>query len=412
MKNRITLNLVLGLFVVLAFASQSCATAAEYRVLYSFQGGSDGQGPEGSLVRSSKGTLYGATQLGGSQGCYGNGCGVVFELTDDRTEKILYTFHDHKKGAQAVVSFVQNGNDTILYGTTEAGGVVCGYDNTLGCGTIFSLGPHRQETTLHRFRGRNDGAVPDGLMRDATGNVFGVAENGGPYGLGTLFKFALNGKLTVVHYFVGGTDGAGPVAPPVEDATGNLFDTTTEGGEGKNCDQRLGCGTIFEVTSAGQEKVRYVFQGGTDGEFPFDAPTIDSEGNLYGTTMGGGGNYNSCYYGCGTVYRMASDGTETILHAFQDGSDGWGPIGNLIIDTAGNLYGTASSGGTYNAGVLFKLTSSGQFIVLHAFRGSPDGEFPGRLTADAAGNIYGATGAGGNSSACSLGCGTVFRWRP
>jgi uncharacterized repeat protein (TIGR03803 family) len=207
-----------------------------------------------------------------------------------------------------------------------------------------------------------------------------------------------------------------PIGGLTPDSSGNLYGVTFYGGV-------YGNGMVYELSPAAGAwtmTVLYSFNpNGTDGWGPTSAPVFDAAGNLYGTTEFGGTGGCSIF-GCGTVYEISPDGTaswkETILHDF-DGSDGWQIHPGLIIDSAGNLYGMATNGGTYSSGTVFELSpSSGSwsFSVLHQFFGGNDGSVPYQaLTLDAAGNLYGtASAGGGKSAACKYGCGTVFELSP
>jgi uncharacterized repeat protein (TIGR03803 family) len=217
---------------------------------------------------------------------------------------------------------------------------------------------------------------------------------------------APNGTLNVIYNFGGGTDGSLAYAGLTAAKAGNFIGATFEGGSG-NCGGE-GCGTIFRVAPDGTEKVLYVFQGGSDGQLPYTAPVVDSAGTLTGTTYeGGAGDCGGG--GCGTVFKLAHNGTKTILHAFTGGSDGGSPIGKLIADGAGNYYGTTYSGGTTGCGAgcgtVFKIDASGSVNVMYAFSGGSDGANPsGGVILDAKGNIFGTTTNGGTA-----GAGTVFR---
>jgi uncharacterized repeat protein (TIGR03803 family) len=198
-------------------------------------------------------------------------------------------------------------------------------------------------------------------------------------------------KFKALYTFSGGADGGTPTAPLVQDAAGNLYGTTESGGTGLN-------GTVFKLDPRGKEKVLHNFTGGVDGGSPWAGLVLDSQGNLYGTTFGGG-NFN-----CGVIFKLSKTGKETVLYSFTGGSDGRGLFAGLVLDTAGNLFGAAAYGGASNYGAVFKLDTSGQFNLLHTFVGGADGEYPySGLFLDQAGNLYGTTYGGGTSSA-----GTVF----
>lgn len=282
---------------------------------------------------------------------------------------------------------------------------------------------HAGEKVVYAFRGgKKDGRVPGGgLVADSAGNLYGATEGGGTGancyghpGCGTLFKIAKNGTETVLYSFQGGNDGIGPLGPLLLDSSGNLYGITGGGG-GAGCGG-YGCGTVFKYTPDGMETVLYAFQGGTDGQYPQGSLIADGSGNLYGITFEGG-NYNGsecAQDGCGTVFEVQPDGTKTTLYSFQDGSDGAYPNTGLVADSSGNFYGVTGSGGDTacnpaGCGTVFKLSPDGTETVFYAFQGNGDGEFPlGGVMIDAAGNLYGTTSFGG----MGCGCGTVFEVSP
>ena len=195
-----------------------------------------------------------------------------------------------------------------------------------------------------------------------------------------------------------GADGKYPAGGVIMDAQGNLYGTTDQGGGVHE-------GTVFKLDPSGNETVLYEFKGGSDGGAPWAHLLMDAAGNLYGTTIVAGA------YKAGTVFKLDPSGNETVLHSFN-GSDGCEPFAGLIMDAQGNLYGTTIFCGAYGWGTVFKLDPSGNVKVLHSFNGS-DGAVPyASLLMDAAGNLYGTTYAGGSSSntcAYGIGCGTVFK---
>jgi uncharacterized repeat protein (TIGR03803 family) len=266
---------------------------------------------------------------------------------------------------------------------------------------------------LYSFTGSPDGSGPDGLLRDAAGNIYGTTGGGGAAGHGTVFKLNGNGKETVLYSFTGGTDGSGPNAGVVMDKKRNLYGTTYQGG-GSGCFESLGCGTVFKLDTTGKETVLHSFRNGSDGSSPEGGLIWDADGNLYGTASGaeGGGATQ------GVVFKLAKTGHLTVLYSFTGGSDGGLPQTGVLRDAKGNLYGTASSGGvkacktilrTFYCGVVFKLDNTGKESVLHKF-GNGAWE-PAGLIFGSAGDFYGTTDLGGNSS-CDFtkrGCGVVFR---
>jgi uncharacterized repeat protein (TIGR03803 family) len=253
---------------------------------------------------------------------------------------------------------------------------------------------------LHTFTNTPDGASPpeEGLLLDAAGKLYGITTNGGANGAGTLFTLDATGKETVVHNFV---NAVGPQGM-IRDTAGNFYGTSTFGGSN-------GYGAVFQVDPNGNETLLYIFTGGTAGAAPSGGLVRDAAGNFYGNTLYAGDP--SCAYGsgCGVIFKLDPAGNETILHTFHDGNDGAFSYGTMVLDTAGNLYGTTELGGdpTCNCGTVFKLDPSGQQTILHSFTGqgyvSP---FAG-LVQDAAGILYGTTSGGGTSLE-----GTVFKLDP
>jgi uncharacterized repeat protein (TIGR03803 family) len=178
------------------------------------------------------------------------------------------------------------------------------------------------------------------------------------------------GSERVLHVFLGGTDGSAPQARLMKGDDGALYGTTAGGGGGTGCnDGDEGCGTVFKLTPQGVETVLYAFSGSSDGTYPWSNLILDGSGNLYGMTMEGG-------IGAGTVFKLASDGTETVLYDFQSAPDGETPRGNIVADSSGSLYGTTIDGGNtggsecgeLGCGTVFKVAADGTEVVLYPFR--------------------------------------------
>lgn len=224
-----------------------------------------------------------------------------------------------------------------------------------------------------------------------------------------VFKVDKNGNETVLYSFTGGADGGFPEAGLVLDAAGNLYGTTESGGD-TSCGPPSGCGTVFKVDKAGNETVLHAFAGGTDGSTPLAGLVRDAVGDLYGTTVSGGSGGTSCG-GCGTVFKVDRSGTETVLYSFAGDPDGASPEGGLIQDGEGNLYGTTAGGGANFNGTVFKLDKTGIETILYNFAGQADGTGPaGTLARDAAGILYGTTSGGGGINGTEFG--TVFMIKP
>jgi len=278
--------------------------AGTEKVLYNF-GSHLGEGsyPHAGLIFDKEGNLYGTTWQGGAYGV-----GTVFEITSAGTEEVLYSFGSQSgDGAYPLAGLVFD-KKGHLYGTTENGGAY-------GYGTVYKLTPAQTETVLYSFGSQSDdGSYPNaGLVFDKKGNLYGTTWQGGAYGQGTVFEITSAGTEEVLHSFGGQSgDGADPSwAGLVFDKKGNLYGVTGDGGAYDE-------GTVFEVTPAGIETVLYSFgsQAG-DGAGPAAGLIIDKEGNLYGTTSSNSGS--GCYYDgfpCGTVFKVTSAGEESVLYSF------------------------------------------------------------------------------------------------
>jgi uncharacterized repeat protein (TIGR03803 family) len=404
-------DLSIGLAVALAiFARSTVMTGtvaiAQEKALHNFNL-QDGVNPAACVIFDAAGNLYGITSSGGS-----HNYGIVFELSPKAGggwgEKVLHNFNNNgKDGFDPVgLTFDNAGN---LWGTTYGGGV---YSR----GTVFELTPQAGgnwvEKIAHNFGKGMDGSTPyAGLIFDAVGKFYGTTVAGGVYGVGTVFELSPRagggwGEKVLYNFRSNGTDGNGPLASLVFDASGNLYGTTFSGGTSDG-------GTAFELTPAARgewtEQVLHSFGNSTDGINPIGALVLDAAGNLYGAANWGGTN------GDGMVFELslvAGNWEETVVHEFG-GADGASPeYTALVFDAAGNLYGTTASGGTSTncsegCGTVFELmpASGGSWTesVLHSFDGS-DGSTPYfNLTFDAGGNLYGVTFDGG-----VYGNGTVF----
>ena len=365
-------------------------------VLHSFTGGNDGGAPFANVICNSVGGIYGTTAFGGS-----SGAGVVYRVNGAGHQSVLYSFTGGNDGGNPFAGLIQD-SASNLYGTTAFGGQA-------GAGVVFKLDTNGNETVLYSFTGGNDGAFPQaGVVLDSAGNLYGTTPfGGGSAGAGVVYKVDPTGQETVLYSFTGGVDGANPVAGVVRDSAGNLYGAASGGGP-------AGGGALFKLDTTGHEAVLFGFPG-LDGnnsqnrlEFGSSPGSLfrDSAGNLYGTTpFGGAAN-------AGIVYKISPAGQETILYNFTGGADGANPFAGVVMDAAGNLYGTTNNGGAAGAGVVFKLGTTGHETVLHTFSclGCPahDGMSPnGGVIRDSAGNLYGTTSKGG-----SAGFGTVYKLDP
>jgi uncharacterized repeat protein (TIGR03803 family) len=301
--------------------------------LHVFQGIPDGEYPGGDLVMDSEGNLYGTAQ-GGSQGG-----GVIFEVTAAGQEKILYNFKLNKIDGHSPNGLLRDSQGNF-YGTTSGGG-------TSNNGTVYEFTAAGQEKVLYSFNGFPDGYNPNApLVMDSQGNLYGTTFKGGPKYAGTVFQVTPAGVETILHDFVANsTDGQYPYAGLVMDSEGNLYGTTGYGGAS-------GFGTVFEITAAGNEEILYSFKGGEhDGQLPEASLILDSAGNLYGTT-----SVNPNAIGpFGTLFEITPADKEIILHKFTGTPDGYAPVGNVLMDSSGNLYGTTAGGGAYDHGSVFEI---------------------------------------------------------
>jgi len=368
--------------------------AKGFRILHTFQGGTDGSFVMPGLTIGPDGSLYGTTAEGGNSGCFNYGCGTVFKIAGN-DYSVLYRFGGVPDGALPNWGVVadKSGN---LYGTTSAGGGP-GCANNLGCGSIFKLSPENAETVLYAFS--NTANPMSGLVRDKQGNLFGVlpvagaSDVCGGLGCGSVFRLSPGGELKILYDFQGGADGVQPQGSLIRDDAGNLYGVTRYGGGGGcSAGPIQGCGTVFKIDSGGKESVIYAFQAGDDGGAPLGPLIRDAAGNLYGTTEGGGAA-KKCH--CGTVFKVTPDGVETILHSFKGHNDGYEPFSSLAMDAAGNLYGTTTGGGggsPCECGTIFRISPDGSETILHRFDGS-DSAAPLGLIMDKHGNLFGA-GAG------------------
>ncbi len=363
------------------------APAQTFTVLYQFRSGTGGINPYAGVVLDAKGNLYGTTQYDGAFAS-----GTVFRIDASGKEKVLHSFSQF--GGDGVFpdygTLVRDSSGN-LYGTTIWGGV-----SQQCCGTVFKVDASGKEVVLYRFNGTGgDGFPLAGVVRDPSGNLYGMTPNGGPDNAGTVFKIDSTGKRTILYSFMGSPDGAFPQAGLLRDAKGNLYGTTINGGPSF-------AGSVFKVDPTGQETILYNFTGASDGDFPESGLIRDAHGNLYGTTFDGGSQ------SAGTVFKVDTSGQETVLYSFTGGADGGFPIeASLIRDSAGNLYGTTPQGGSADFGVVFKIDTTGKETVLHSFSGK-DGKIPyGTLVLDKAGNLYGTTSEGG-----AYGGGVIFKLTP
>ena len=363
-------------------------TSGNVTTLHTFSG-TDGAYPAASLVATPSGTFYGTTEYGGantSQCDVGGtstaaGCGSVFSYSATTGFTRLFSFGPFSSplGVGPQASLVETGGN--LYGETEAGGnTSCsgtlGTGTGSGCGAIFSVSGSNVGSALHTFSG-SEGAYPvTGLLLQSDGNFYGTTTGGGTLtcssyatlGCGTVFQMTPSGSIKTLHPFTK-VDGAAPESSLILGTDGKMYGTTLFGGS-TTCSggaQWQGCGTVFKIDTTGNFTSLHSFSG-PDGAYPATLMQA-SDGYFYGTTESGGATACTGRYGpgCGTIFRMDSSGNVTVLYAFTGKSDGSWPESALVQGTDGNLYGTAVYGGTYDDGVIFRvsnLTALGSGVVV------------------------------------------------
>jgi uncharacterized repeat protein (TIGR03803 family) len=282
------------------------SSTAQFSVLYAFTDKTDGAWPQG-LIMDSVGNLYGTTAFGGDLTCtieLPYGCGVVYRLDSNGNLTSLYSFSDGPGGTlpDGFLTLDASGN---LYGATSSGGILT-YCPDIGCGVLYKLDTSGNETVLYSFTNRTDGGNPLGhLQLDSEGNVYGTTYQGGDLscsglrftlGCGVVFEVTPSGKEKILHTFTG-ADGANPGFGLLRNSSGNFYGTTVYGGVEN-------MGTVFEVGAKGGERVVYSFTGAADGGLPQSGITLDAKGNLYSSTSSGGDLACNPPAGCGTLFRM------------------------------------------------------------------------------------------------------------
>jgi uncharacterized repeat protein (TIGR03803 family) len=428
-SNRSMRTLLLLLILVAvgsASGQQQEPTSYTESVLYSFcsqANCADGWGPYASLIEDASGSFYGTTIHGGSnEDLCSRGCGTVFKLDALGNYIVLHNFCSQPNCSDGNTPYGSLTKDASgnIYGTAQFGGI-----NSIGGGTVFKLDSAGNYTVLYKFcslANCTDGEQPfAGLIEDASGNLYGTTSLGGAYNSGTVFKLDSAGNYTVLYNFCSQAncaDGWGPYAGLIEDASGNLYGTTFWGGG------TIDGGTVFKLDSAGNYTVLHTFCSQvncTDGYHPYAGLIKDASGSLYGTTYNGGATNNGLAPGGGTVFKLDSAGQFTVLHMFcsqPNCTDGGGPQSSLIEDSSGNFYGTTSIGGAHEGaglggeGTTFKLDNVGNYTVLYSFcsqANCTDGSSPyAGLIEDASGNIYGTTISGGSMANSNV-SGVIFK---
>jgi uncharacterized repeat protein (TIGR03803 family) len=428
MSNPSKCRFILGLILLMPMCLVETWAAPQFKVLYAFTGRQDGGEPVGAPIFDSNGNLYGSTS---SYGGYTSGS--IYELTPTPsgswTMKVLHQFRagEDGEGPWASLIFDAAGN---LYGTTQYGSYSCGR----GCpgGTAFRLSPNGDgswnHTVIHQFTGRWDGGdCLSNLTWDFSGNLYGTCDFGGSNGWGVVYQLHPDGtggwtENVIKNFDLGREGGYTWASGVVFGPDGALYGVTRLGANHGDTCSGYGCGIVYALSPQSdgtwKEQVLHSFLGRKDGAEPLGNLLLDNVGQIYGAAYLGGNSDK------GVVYRMTpgagSRWTGTTLHAFTGGRDGANPNAGLVSDASGNLYGIATFGGAHGYGTVFELSPVGNGLwsgtVLHAFTGGWDGSYPvGSLTVDAAGNIFGAAMHGAVSKCTDdiyKGCGVVFEIIP
>jgi uncharacterized repeat protein (TIGR03803 family) len=394
-----SMAVALALVCAVANVPVHSAHAQTFTVLHAFAGAADGGNPYAGLTLDRGGNLYGTTTTGGGR----NGAGTVFKMTNRNGAWTFAPLYDH--GGYAGVTI--GPNDTLY---------VAGFVGANGA--VFNLKPPPRfspnplapwtATVLYSFQGGPDGGVPySAVTFDQAGNIYDTTYNGGNHDRGTVFELSPSdgGWTKNVLYTFSGIDGSQPFGDVIIDAAGNIYGTTLSGGNYPLCphNYQTGCGTVFELTPTGSgswtKSFLYSFHGGTDGANPYAGRIFGASGNVYGANPGG---YD---FSDSTVFElMPSGGTSTFSLAYSFGYGGvsCGPRGALVMDGAGNLYGTTYCLGAHGSGSVFKLTpinGGWTATTLYSFTGGSDGLFPeSNVVVDANGNLYGTTTQGGTNN--------------
>jgi uncharacterized repeat protein (TIGR03803 family) len=406
-KNRCAQLARVAMICTLSVYALSAAQAQTLTVLHAFTGASDGAAPLAGVTLDRAGNLYGSTALGGYFGFICTvGCGTVFKLTHNNggwTLDPIYTFQGGGDGNQPEAPVVMAADGTLY--STAGGGAA-------NAGVVFRLQPPASacktalcpwaKTTLLEFNGRGDGGLPKGTLAfNAGGDVFGITNGGGSQNDGVVYELSPSNGGWTESVLYDSL--ALPYGGVIFDPAGNLYGTTSMGGANNE-------GTVYQLVPSGTGWTLYTLFSfdGDNGAMPEAGLIMDAAGNLYGTTstMGGYGNG-------GTVFELSQQNGSwalTTLNAFA--SQEGGPMAPLTMDAAGNLYGTTNNG----FGTVFKLTRENgdwTYSLLHSFTNGSDGGNPvsAGVALDTDGNLYGTTGGGGSGD-CIGGCGVVFEITP
>ena len=379
------------MLALLLCASGVCfAQSYEFSTLINFSGGSN-PGYISNVIIDTKGNLYGVSEFGGT---YSNG--VVFEVSPKGALKILHSFKGAPTDGYLATGNLVRDKSGNFYGTSQYGGSGTGCHVEAGCGTIFKLTPAGKETVLYNFQGGADGDSPvSGMARDSSGNLYGVSYDvsSAPSYISFVFKLTPANTFSTLESFDCFLGGAYLL---IVNQSGDLF--------GSACvDTATPFGSVFELTPTNQLSTLYTFTGGSDGAIPTGKLTQDAKGNLYGSAANNGA------FGGGVVFKIDPSGAYSVLYSFcalASCADGSTPTSWITLDSTGNLYGTTEKGGTTGNGVVFRIAASGVETVLYTFENAtqnPSNQETG-LVLDAAGNLYASTYSGGK-----YGVGSIYK---
>lgn len=398
---RVRISSILALAFIIGLAMTPTAQAQTYQVIYTFTGGADGAYPETGLTMDGSGNIYGTAFSGGAQKY-----GAIFSLYNNKGSWLLTTMYSFKEGSDGAgpIGALVVGPDGVLYGSTSAGGAgpCMGESGYRGCGTVYSLtrssrAPANTWVSVILFSfSKTDGFDPQGpLTFDSSGNIYGTTVGGGDAGWGVIYKLVPSGggwTQDIVYQPQGKGDGASPMGGVVLDHSGNLYGIFSQNGPNNH-------GAVYELSPSGsgwrESTVHsFTFQG-NNGAAPQGGLIFDNSGNLYGTTVHDAS-------GGGTVLELAKSGggwSYDFVYGLSGGID-LGPYDKMTMDANGDLYGTSYADGKYGYGNVFKLTRSGsgwEYTSLHDFTGGTDGANPiCQLVLDSSGHLYGTATNGGS----------------
>lgn len=347
--------------------------------LKSLQPTQNGAFPKAGLGKSDGGQFYGVTEFGGLYGY-----GTLFTISEDGTFAKLHDFNYTQDGSSPVGGLISDGNGNMIGAATGGG--------ANNHGTLYKVTSNLEVIKLHDFSMPLGGASPHSITKNEN-QFYGTTSTGGAYNTGVFYKIQVDGTTEVLHNFNPNTDGQNPNGELFLSEDGKYYGTARFGGEGQ-------AGTVFSITTEGTLQLIHSFDNPDLGQFPYGGVVKTADGTLYGTTLAGG------TYSDGTLYAIAPDGTFSVVHNFFSYFDGGSPQAGLTIGANGKIYGLTASGGTLNAGSLFELDpTTNTLTVIHNFDNATDGgAATGSLTLHSDGNLYGTTTEG------AAGGGTLFRY--